>query len=473
MNQITEESSSASDGMTCSWCGAENQSPGRACENCHRPMVRRPVWATLDARRFKWFTRRHMIVAGVLFVFLIFVAWLNYPFLPDPAIILFHRPATSVTSDSLPGQWSMVGRDLQLTRYLPIITQHPVGRLLWTQDLGQPTRSAPTVADGVIYAGGNFKVLALDAEAGEPIWVLDTNGPVHYSLAVAGTDLYIGLQDHRLLALDRRAGEVKWEFSAQSPIITSPLVSDGIVYFGASDQFIYALDVSDGDVIWKEEIEGNVRSSVAIHDGKLFASDTEGNLHILNARTGQDRLRFRTSAPSSSAPVPANGLAYFPSGGKLYAVDAGAREIPGQYQFKKVWAQLWIWRIPGIPRPPSQKGGKWRFSTGQPGAIVDAPAVAPEAFYVGDSEGNFYAGDALKGTKLWRFQAAAGILVSPVILGDRVYFGDQDGVFYSLRRNSGNVLWQLSLGAPIEVAPVFADGRFYVRTSDGKLHAIE
>jgi outer membrane protein assembly factor BamB len=420
-----------------------------------------------------WFTRRRLAVYAVLLGLLSYIAWANYPFLPDPVVLLFHRPGTAVTSGSTLGEWSMVGRDLQLTRNLPKITHHPSGRVSWTRDLGRPTRSEPTVAGGVIYTGGDFKVLALDAETGDTIWVLDTSGPVHYSLAVAGTNLYIGLQDHRLLALDREAGEVRWEFNAQGPVTTSPLVNDGIVYFGASDQFVYALDASDGNVIWKEQIEGNVRSSVAIYDGKLFASDSEGNLHILIARTGQDLLRFRTSGPSSSAPVLANGLACFPSGGTLYAVDADAREIPGQYQLKKVWSQFWVWRIPGVPRPPTQKGGKWRFTTVESGGIAGAPAATPEAFYVGDSEGNFYAADALKGTKLWRFQAAAGILGSPVVLGGRVYFGDQAGLFYSLDRNTGDVAWQLSLGASIEVSPVFADGRFYVRSSDGKLHAIE
>jgi outer membrane protein assembly factor BamB len=472
MRRAVEEQPRSGNPVICDWCGAEEQVSGLPCRACNRYTVLFPQWAEASRRR-RWFTRRRLAVYGVLLVLLGYVAWANYSFLPDPVTLLFHRPSTSVTSDSLPGQWSMVGRDLQLTRYLPNITEHPVGRLLWTQDLGQPTRSAPTVADGVIYTGGHFKALALDAQTGEPIWVLDTNGPVHYSPAVAGTNLYIGLLDHRLLALDQRSGEVRWESRAQGPITTSPLVSDGIVYFGSSDQFIYALDAFNGNVIWKEEIQGNVRSSVAIYDGKLFATDTEGNLHILNARTGQDRMRFRTSTPSSSAPVPANGLVYFPSGGTLYAVDAGAREIPGQYHFKKVWAQFWVWRIPGIPRPPTQKGGKWRFSPVQSAAIVGSPAVTPQAFYVGDSDGNFFAGDAIKGTMLWRFQAAAGILGSPVVLGDRVYFGDKDGVFYALDRNTGPALWQLSLGASIEIAPVFAEGRLYVRTNDGKLHAIE
>lgn len=472
MRCVGEEKPEPGNLVTGDCCGAEEHVSGCPCGTCDHDAVSLPHWAEVGQRR-RLFTWRRLAVYGVLLGLLGYIAWANYPFLPDPVILLFHRPATQVTSDSMPGEWSMVGRDLQLTRYLPNIRRHPSGRLLWTQDLGLPTHSPPTVAGNVIYTGGNFKVLALDTDTGEPIWEVDTNGPVRQSIAVTETNLYIGLNDHRLVALERGTGEIRWEFSAKGPVTTSPLVSDGIVYFGALDQFVYALDASDGETIWKEEIEGNVRSSVAIYDGKLFASDSEGNLHILNARTGQDRLRFRTSDPSSSAPVLANGLVYFPSGGKLFTVDAGAREIPGQYQFNKVWSQFWVWRIPGIPRPPTQKGGKWRFSTVQAGAIVGAPAVTPEAFYVGDSDGNFYAADATKGTKLWRFQADAGILASPVILGDRVYFGDQDGVFYSLDRNTGNLVWQLSLGASIEVAPVFADSRIYVCSSDGKLHAIE
>ena len=445
---------------------------GRPCRACERYTGALPHWAETGRRR-RWFTRRRLAVYGLLLGLLGYIAWANYAFLPDPVILLFHSPATRVTSDSMPGDWSMMGRDLQVTRHLPNVTRNPSGRLLWTRDLGLPTRSPPTVADGVIYIGGNFKVLALDAKTGDSIWELNTTGPIHNSIAVAGAHLYLGLLDHRLLALDRRTGEVQWEFRAQGPVATSPVVSDGIVYFGASDQFIYALDASDGDVVWKKEIAGNVRSSVAINDGQLFAADSEGNLHILNARTGQDRLRFRTSAPSSSAPVVANGLVYFPTGGTLYAVDSGAREIPGQYQFKRVWSYLWVWRIPGIPRPPVQKGGKWRYSNVPSAGIGGAPAVTPEAFYVGDTGGNFHAADALEATKIWSFRANAGILGSPVVLGDHVYFGDQGGVFYSLDRNSGNVEWQMSLDASMEAAPVFAEGRLYVRTGDGRLHAIE
>ena len=86
----------------------------------------------------------------------------------------------------------------------------------------------------------------------------------------------------------------------------------------------------------------------AIHEGVLAASASDGKLYILDARTGQDRVRFRTPTSGSAAPVMANEMAYLPAAGALYALDTSAREIPGLYQFKKIWAQGYLWQVPGV-----------------------------------------------------------------------------------------------------------------------------
>ena len=208
----------------------------------------------------------------------------------------------------------------------------------------------------------------------------------------------------------------------------------------------------------------------------MFATDNLGNLYIFEARTGQSKLRFRTMGNTKASPVVANGLAYFPAGGRVYAVDAQAREIPGEFQFNRVWSQFWVWRIPGVPRPPVQKGGQWRFDPEKQldsSGLVATPAATPDSLYAGSFHGIFYAADANSGRQTWRFAAESAIFGSAVVLADRVYFGDQDGYFYALRRSDGDLVWRLSLDAPIEVSPVFADGRFYVRTGDGTLHAVE
>jgi outer membrane protein assembly factor BamB len=253
------------------------------------------------------------------------------------------------------------------------------------------------------------------------------------------------------------------------------MLANGMVYIGSWDGSVYALDAATGKLIWNHHTEGVIDASPATRDDILFATSNDGSLYILNARTGQERLRFHTPGAVLSAPAVDNGLIYFTSGGLLYAVDAGANDIPGQYQLKKVWAQLWLWQVPGVPRPPVQQGGRWRLSTGRssPGDIIAPLAVHEGAFYVGDTVGNFYARNAFHGEELWRFQVGSPIVAAAVIVGDRVYFGDRGGSLFALSRSNGELIWQSFLGAPIEVPPTFSQGRLYVRTSDGMMHALD
>jgi len=460
--------------VTCNWCGAENQIPGKSCQQCDRFTVPMPRWGYILPSNQKWLTKRRVFRIVIALILLVALVWFNYPFVPNPIILLFKKPTTNLASSTLPGQWSVAGRDQRASRYLPEVPAQPRGQVSWSRFLGINTRSTPAVADGVVYLGAHFKVLALDAETGTVIWEQETTGPVHSSPAVAGDTLFLGFLDHRMVALEQDTGAIRWQFKTGGAISGSANATNGILYFGSWDSFIYALDAVTGELIWKTGIVGDIRSAVALHEGALYASDNEGNLYILNARTGQKRMRFRTPKPNTASPAVGNGLAYFPSGGKVYAVDAGVREIPGELQLKRVWAQFWLWQVPGFPRPPGQRGRRWRFSPKDAKAgIISSPAVTAEAWYAGDTQGLFYARDAIDGTELWSFQAGGTILGSPVVLGNRVYFGDGGGVFYSLDRNTGQVIWRVSLGAPIEVSPVFAQGRFFVRTTDGRLHAIE
>ena len=400
-------------------------------------------------------------------------AWLAYPFLPNPLILVLKRPTTMLSSNSPANQWAMSGLDLQQRRYVADAPQQPEGRLMWSVDLGTPTRSVPVVVDHTIYIGGDFRLMALDALTGHGLWERPTTGPVHTSPAVAGDRLYIGLQDWRVLALDRYTGQTLWEFTMEDGVAGSASVAQGMVYIGSMDGFLYALDAASGGLIWKFKTQEQALSPPAIDAGTLFLSSTDGSLYALRATTGQSWLRYRTPDRLHDSPVVANGLVYFPSGGRIFAVAADAYELPGQYQLTLVWAQFWLWQFP-VPRPPGQPGGKWRFSPQQlPGGIVSAPAVSFEAFYVGDTNGYFYARDALTGGELWQFKASGAIMASPVIIGSGVYFGAIDGFLYALDRSHGDILWKLPFGASIHATPVFASGRLYVRTSDGRLHAIE
>ena len=143
-------------------------------------------------------------------------------------------------------------------------------------------------------------------------------------------------------------------------------------------------------VIWTYEAADKIGSHGPVADDVMAVPDKGGRIHLLDARTGQNRLVYRTPKSTNTAPVMAHDHVYFAAGGRLYAIDATAKEVPGQYHFKRVWAQLWLWQVPGVPRPAGQQGGsvallpQWRrlqhcrFSGGQQHpAVRGRPGRAP------------------------------------------------------------------------------------------------
>ena len=460
----------------CPQCGGQALDDSGQCISCDSGIQVLPSWA-LQGRDRRLFTRRRIATAGIIAAAIAFLLWLNYPFLPDYRVLLFHRPTTEATSASAPGQWTMAGGDLAQRKVASV--EHPTsgfpeGSLIWSVPTGQATRSGPVVADGRIYLGGHFKIMSLDARTGTILWEESTPAPVQGSLALAGGLLYAGLLDHRLQAMDPATGEVVWESPAQDIITASPIVSDGIVYVGSWDGTEYALDAATGEEIWTYQATDSIGSHGPIQDGVMAVGDRNGRMHLLNARTGQNRLVYRTPKSAYAAPVIAHDLVFFSAGGSLYAIDANEKEIPGQYQFKRVWAQLWLWQVPGVPRPAKQQGGRWRFSPeGADSSIVSSPAVGNSRLYTGDLDGRLFALDPLTGSEVWATEVDGGVYASPIIAGDVLLVATQQGRVYALDKESGTIIWELALGEAINEPLALSDGVLFARTADGRLHAIE
>ena len=477
MNQLTPGGSLSPDGDAAAGSPSGNaglDAAGRNAAAGHRPSGL-PPWAQAGRER-RLFTRQRLLLGGGILLLLAFILWLNYPFLPDARILLFNRPTTTLSSDSPAGQWTMAGGNVDQSKAVSGAAAGPplAGRVLWSLPLGENTRSGPIVDGGRVYIGGPFRVSAFDAATGALLWEQPTSGPAPADLAAAGDYLYMGLLDHRLYALDAATGEIRWEFQAGDAITAAPLVHRGMVYFGSWDGRQYARDAATGAEIWSYQATDRIGAAAALREGVLAVGDRNGRMHLLDARTGQSRLVFRTPKSNYSAPVMAHDMVYFPAGGRLYAIDATEKEIPGQYQFKRIWAQLWLWQVPGVPRPAPQQGGRWRFGPeGEDSGIVAGPAAAGDRLYVGDLQGRLYTLDALTGAELRRVQLQGGLYASPLRAGDRLYAATQEGYLYALDAANGQIHWQLNLGAPIEQPLALAQGRLYVRTADSVLYAIE
>ena len=401
--------------------------------------------------------------------------WHNYHVVPNPITLILSNPSSNLSSQSSGTNWAMAGYNLQHTRYVTNASSQPHGRLLWSTEPGYlEGGSYPAIADGILHVGSHFKFVALKTDSGQVLWEKETPGLINSAPALAGDKVYYGSTDQYVYALDRLTGETQWASKVNDRSRGSPPVHNGYVFVGSTDRHIYALDAENGEHLWNFKTDNVQNNPPSLHNGILYFASIR-DLHSANYRTGQARMNFRTRGISSFyAPVVANGLVYLVSDGGILTSKAEIREVPGRWAIERLWRIFWLRGFP-VPDPPPQHGFQWRFSTQLPGVFIrSAPAVTPEALYVGDDSGLFYARAAKDPSKeIWTTTLDAGIESSPVIVDEIIYVGTTAGSLYALNRDDGSELWHLSLGSGISLPPSYAEGKLFVRTDDGKLHAVE
>lgn len=203
----------------------------------------------------------------------------------------------------------------------------------------------------------------------------------------------------------------------------------------------------------------------------LVYGTTSGALVALDWTTKTERWRFQTGAAIFSAPLVANGVAYFGSADKTaYA----ARVVDGAF--------LWSFRTNDvIAATPAFADdtvyitsedrtlytldadtglARWTFSGTSP--LIAQPVVSYGVVYVSSASGKLYALDAHTGAQRWQYTTGEAIIAPVVVQNGAVYFGSYDKKLYSLDAASGALNWSRELGTEIRFAPILAEGRVYV-----------
>ncbi|MFV1964141.1 MAG: PQQ-binding-like beta-propeller repeat protein [Pirellulaceae bacterium] len=199
------------------------------------------------------------------------------------------------------------------------------GKLLWISAPGgkpnDTTYSNPliTVMNGVrtfLCGDGDGGLHAINARTGEPIWRFRmSKRGLNASPVVDGNRVYISHGEDnidstkfgRIQCIDATGqGDVTdthgvWRVDDIKAGYTGLLIKDGILYVVADTGKLYAFDAETGDKLWIYEELGTVgKGSPVWADGKIYATEVNGNFHILKpSRTGCDvlsRVQLRDAA---------------------------------------------------------------------------------------------------------------------------------------------------------------------------------
>ena len=448
--------------------------PGNVGEEESRFAV--PDWATPGqgaGKRMGWrsLLRRRRLLWALAPVVVLIAVWTNYPFVPNLWVLLFSQPSGTASAVSGPGEWAMRGGNPQGTN-VSASSAIPEGVVERVIEVDPGVRSSPVVGNGIVYIGGQSRLLAIDTDTGEQIWEQVLSGPAHGVPALADGTLYLGTLNKRVVALDAGTGQQVWEYEGDGPFPGTVSVQNGIVYAGSRGGVAHAIDASSGERLWTVGLDTAAVAPVAVHDGKMFAASNGGVLFIRHSGTGDKRARIRINSAVVAPPTVAYGRIYLLSDGGLLAFNSDIREVPGRYPAELIWAQMWVWGFP-LPSPAGYSGLLWRLQPGSDlGAFLHTPAVTREALYLGTDAGEVLALDPQDGSLLWQASVGAPVSAPLLVVGDALIVALEDGSIKAVGRSSREILWNVTLDSPVSGAMAYAEGRVYAQTEAGDLYAI-
>jgi outer membrane protein assembly factor BamB len=148
----------------------------------------------------------------------------------------------------------------------------------------------------------------------------------------AGGDLWWGKREAWLKCIDAtgtgdvtRSGEV-WSYPLVRHSMATPSVDGGLVYATDCGGQVHCVDAVTGEEVWRHDAEGEIWASTLVADGKVYVGTRRGLFWVLAVgREKRVLSRIDMGSPISGTAVAANGVLYVATMERLYAVAEEGR----------------------------------------------------------------------------------------------------------------------------------------------------
>jgi eukaryotic-like serine/threonine-protein kinase len=281
--------------------------------------------------------------------------------------------------------------------------------------------------------------------------------------------------------------------------------------------------------IWEYDANAGYSPYAAVAEGDfLFVGNLQGEVHIVNIRTGKKVLSHKFGSSINGSPLIDGSMLYvavskdentliafnLSAGRTAWEIKLGSIETSPLLIGDKLYVAtlagellcinksfgltVWSYKDPDetivaqVHSSPVSDGRsviycrddgaiisvdaetgslKWR-SKGRK-SIFATPSIAGGILYVGGLDSVFSAFDVSTGYVRWE-QTLDGRAFSSQAVGDEfVYVGTGNGTFYCMDRFSGKIAWRYSMQAGIGSAPVISGGVVFVGGLDKTLYAFD
>ncbi|MCH8531902.1 MAG: outer membrane protein assembly factor BamB [Saccharospirillum sp.] len=205
----------------------------------------------------------------------------------------FHRIAPTLTEQGI----------LTASPLGELVLLSEEGRFIWRRQVTDHI-TAPVGADArnLFVMTGDGDLLMLDWE-GQQRWSTALTAIATEAPLVLSDRIIVQTVDGRVTAIERNTGRALWVFQDAEPSLTitgtaKPVRVDDLVVTGLANGKLIALNINDGATVWEYRIgraQGktdvsrlvDVDAAVTVVDGLILATGYQGDLMVIEARSGR------------------------------------------------------------------------------------------------------------------------------------------------------------------------------------------
>ena len=115
---------------------------------------------------------------------------------------------------------------------------------------------------------------------------------------------------------------VLWRYTGINRSMATPSVADGLVFVADYPGDVHCLDATTGQCYWVHRTNGKMMGSTFVADGKVYVGNASRRLTVLAAAKDKKLLaEVRLSAGTHCTPMAANGILYVATQTHLYAIQ--------------------------------------------------------------------------------------------------------------------------------------------------------
>ena len=307
------------------------------------------------------------------------------------------------------------------------------GDRLWSVDVSDDQDEEGDLGGGIAYdkgrlyvATGFAQVIALDAETGDVIWRERAFAPLRSAPTIADGRVFALTIDNRLLALSAEDGRTLWTHTGIAEVAgilggASPAVFEDTVVVPHSSGEIFALRTDTGRALWSDSLAAvrradpvsplaDIRSNPVIDGGLVFAVSHSGRMVAIDMRTG-GRV-WEKQVGGIQAPWVAGDYLYVVTQEGMVLCLAKAN---GRIR--------WVRELP-----------RWQDEEAKEGAILWAgPVLAGDRLILAGSQGEALSISPYTGEVLGKLELPDDVLIAPIVANGTVYFLTDDAELVALR----------------------------------------